>query len=325
MPNIKGTHANIRPLGIKMTSSVFIEYNEKIPKYIQREIRTIGGIWIEVLDGWIIKGTDVDNVVKLLDITDKKSKRKKNKTLERDYIDIGDKPDKRTDLREFYSISSNREIISNLRKYIYYEIFTKNRIKSVLKIETYHLTKLYKLYDKYIFGNQLKRQIRKTNSKLILELSERKTKSVAGKCSKDGCIYKISMFKYIFTGLNNNISAGVKCKTELDCFLITFEHELVHLMLSIGLYPPNDKHGKNFKYFVKNMFGHLSTTNSLGVEVSDKTLTRSDLHLGDIVTFMSRTENIRGKILKLNPKKAVVLSFDDNTRYIIPYTLLHKK
>lgn len=59
---------------------------------------------------------------------------------------------------------------------------------------------------------------------------------------------------------------GLYCRSQLDCLLLTLEHEIVHLLIDLFCDTRKNGHGADFKELVQNIFGHSDVTHSLGVK-----------------------------------------------------------
>jgi len=100
---------------------------------------------------------------------------------------------------------------------------------------------LFELYDSYFYENKLKENI-ELNGCSISICANNTCTSTAGVCKwekgkgKNKC-FTIELSKKVFVKAFTNskfvkkINGGIECKDLLDCFLLTFEHELLHAVL----------------------------------------------------------------------------------------------
>ena len=102
-----------------------------------------------------------------------------------------------------------------------------------------NLRRLFELYDKNFFRGQIQRKLDETNSTLDFTFSTHT--STAGTCSRKGCKWKINIPIKLFQGLFQNgeknlLTNGIWCTSKLDCLQLTFEHELIHLLMQLYKY-----------------------------------------------------------------------------------------
>jgi hypothetical protein len=187
------------------------------------------------------------------------------------------------------------------------------------------LGKVFNLYDKIYFNNELNNIIRKNGVELKFAYSDKLTKT-GGHCSKHKNSYKITISRVVILSTFTNgekchVSNGLQCSSRLECLLNIFEHELIHFVIQITKGhiksdPIYKSHGKFFRALVNAYFGHTETKHSL-LHNLDKVGKREEFNVGDTVTFKSKSgDYVVGKISKLNPKRAVV------DKYSVPYTIL---
>ena len=197
----------------------------------------------------------------------------------------------------------------------------KSGISTDLKGNKPNLRLLFELYDKNFFRRQIQKKLDSTNS--TLEFTFSKHTKTGGTCSRKGCNWKINipigLFRNLFQkGEKNLLTSGIWCDSNLGCLQITFEHELIHLLMQLYQYQDktpesnqtNDTftvHGKLFQCMVFLYFGHTEFTHSLLLGEASTLLKREDIKLGMRVKFKGRdNEERHGIVVKLNPKSAKV-------------------
>jgi len=199
---------------------------------------------------------------------------------------------------------------------------------------------LFELYDKNFFRGQIQKKLDETKS--TLEFTFSKHTKTGGTCSRIGCNWKINIPIKLFQGLfqrgeKNLLTNGIWCTSKLDCLQLTFEHELMHLLMQLYKYqgrtPAYDQpldtftgHGKLFQCMVFLYFGHTGYKHDLfGGEASTKKIKKEDAREGMRVKFFSRRdqEEYHGRITKLNPKTAAVTR-EDGKKWRVPYTMLER-
>jgi len=201
------------------------------------------------------------------------------------------------------------------------------------------LRKLFELYDKNFFRGQIGRKLDATNSTLDFTFSRHT--STAGTCSRAGCKWKINIPIKLFRGLfrkgeKNLLNNGIWCTSKLDCLQLTFEHELVHLLM--GLYQYENKkpersqsadtftcHGKLFQCMAFLYFGHTDYKHDLFKGEASSKIKKEEARVGMRVKFFSNKtqEEYHGRITKINPKMALVL-LDGGKILKVPYSMLER-
>ncbi len=201
------------------------------------------------------------------------------------------------------------------------------------------LSRLFELYDKIFFRGQIQKKLDETNSTVEFKFSAHT--STAGTCSRKGCKWKINIPIKLFQGLfqkgeKNLLTNGIWCTSKLDCLQLTFEHELMHLLMQLYGYSvmkpeydqPNDTftgHGKLFQCMVFIYFGHTAYKHDLFKGEASTKIKKEDAQIGMRVKYFSNKdqEEYHGRIIKMNPKKAIVQR-DDGREWNIPYTMLEQ-
>ena len=199
------------------------------------------------------------------------------------------------------------------------------------------LRRLFELYDKNFFRGHIQKKLDETNSTLGFTFS--KHTKTGGTCSRRGCEWKINIPLNLFQGLfqkgeKNLLTNGIWCTSKLDCLQLTFEHELMHLLM--GLYEYQGRkpeysqspdtftvHGKLFQCMVFLYFGHTDYKHDLFKGEASTKIKKEDARIGMRVKFFfdKTREEYHGRITKINPKKAAV-RLDDGRVWKVPYTML---
>ena len=199
------------------------------------------------------------------------------------------------------------------------------------------LRRLFELYDKIFFKGHIQKKLDETNSTLGFTFS--KHTKTGGTCSRKGCEWKINIPLKLFQGLfqkgeKNLRSCGIWCTSKLDCLQLTFEHELIHLLMQLYEYqdkkpeynqPPDTfrAHGRLFQCMVFLYFGHTDYKHDLFLGEASTKIKKEDVRPGVRIKFFSSKtqEEYYGQIAKINPKKAVVI-LDDGREWGVPYSML---
>jgi hypothetical protein len=320
-------------------------------KPVKDQLKKLDGAWVPKAKGWVIPNTSVAKVRKVLGLTTGISVTKPKSKPKVPSKVSAKKPSQKSeekgghlriptltdDLKAFYRKPLPVDVVQTRRGYLIRAyLHQKHGVDRVGQMTSKLLRELFDGYDHIAFGGQISHEITKRKYKFKVVLSDRKTTGVAGKCTSKGkrgeqaCEYTLTLYKPHFfdlfkgqEGVRKLRNAGIECTRELECFAITLEHEMVHLMLALGMYPPDDIHGANFKFFVSHMFGHKDTKHELGEGFTDEPgkVTKENLKIGDKVYYVSKKGSklrVEGKVEKLNPKTAKVGAAR------VPYAMLRK-
>lgn len=206
------------------------------------------------------------------------------------------------------------------------------------------IERMFYFYDKVFFDDEIQNMLESTNSTVKFEIIKGKKTSIAGKCTttKKGKSCNFTLFfpdeiylnlfvKESEKSLKNN---GLVCKSRLDCLQLTFEHELIHLINYLwdikGISEEKgfgksmySNHGKAFKCLVKRYFGHTETKHELKRGDVSSRLSIDDVKMGEIIIFTYDDNKLTGKIIKKNPKRAIV-ELTDGRRFNVYYTGMEK-
>lgn len=230
-------------------------------------------------------------------------------------------------------IISNRKLIN---KRVSKQLFGGN--SNPVNLNPSDIKYITDLYDTLYFNGNINKLLKQQNCTLEFGISTA-TQS-AGFHRKKGCVSKIAIAWPVFKNLfkNNNVnesyeSNGIRCYNRLECIQLTLEHELIHLLIRLSPEVPKiikkrdriySPHGLLFKDLARAYFGHTGVTHSFNINVQNL-LSKSDFNLNEIVYFESGNKGtLRGKIIKLNPKRARVEINGGNNRYDVYYSVLNK-
>ncbi|CAK7994751.1 Hypothetical protein POVR1_LOCUS275 [uncultured virus] len=178
------------------------------------------------------------------------------------------------------------------------------------------LDQLFQLYDRVFFSSSISDLMRQKNYQLAIRYNSRLTKT-GGHCKKiSSSTYDIEIATHVVLGTfrhgeKSYSSNGLLCYDRLDCLMNVFEHELVHyfIMITHGHIkgdPVYKSHGLYFQQLVKAYFGHTAFRHALLSKI-EEVGKPEDFKVDDCVTFTWKDGSLTtGKIMKLNPKRAVV-------------------
>jgi len=196
---------------------------------------------------------------------------------------------------------------------------------------TSDLQKLFKLYDNLFFGGQIARKLKEENTTLSMKVTHRGGITYGGKCIRTHrgkkCFYTLkfptSVFRGLFTGSEKSLlTGGLLCRDRLECLQITFEHELIHLLMNLWGYRERKKgiyssHGKLFQCMLYAYFGHTEFRHSLFAGEASEILRKSDVYVGMKVRVKG-AKGGPGIITSINPKTVGV-------KYIYQGELAHAR
>ena len=220
--------------------------------------------------------------------------------------------------------------IERFRVYVEFKLNERGVSSNFKKLSPSDIEYIFHLYDSILFSGRIQSTINDNHSRLsFYTLSSVVPEGLMGLCASDrehgsiSCNYEIhipySKFKSLFTkGERSHAASGINCNNRVQCLLITFEHELCHLIHYIfvdrDLAVKNRKyiedHGELFKCLAKTLFYHNKQYHVLveGVD-SSKTLTKSTAFVGQYVERAGEEDN-KCIITEITPKTAVLECFD---------------
>lgn len=127
----------------------------------------------------------------------------------------------------------------------------------------------FDLYDKYVFGKQIRSKLAKTNSTIKFRaISDKNGGSLCGVDSDTNQYYiniSPNMINRLLRLKNNVIGELSGVGKDIDrvyCFQVVLEHEIIHLLMMLWNYFDKEKtdvyskHGKLFQCMIREYFGH---------------------------------------------------------------------
>ena len=210
--------------------------------------------------------------------------------------------------------------------------------EKIIDLTDQQIEKSFLIIDWIYFNNALMNKIKKMKYQISFFASNKLTKT-AGKL--EYFIYKqhdIEIWrKYILTiskkiienlfcnNEKNLMNGGLLCYNSVHCFIITLQHEIVHLIIYLFCIKFNKpSHSTLFKWIVYNLFEHTEVEHRLlwGDYNNNQAKLenfRASLKLGDTIkTNEYKNKFIIGKIHKINYKNNTVwIITDDNLKYIV--------
>ena len=210
------------------------------------------------------------------------------------------------------------------------EIFLINNFKNATNEQ---VEKTFYIFDEIYFDGYLKNYIDQYDHIHIGFKSCDKLKSSAGLCklgykyNQDGYFTEFNLSIFISKPIINNIFnnnekslaiGGLKCYDRLECFMIIFEHELIHFIINLFDFEINNKegpHGKTFKTIIKNLFNHTNIFHNLkdgDADTNEENLKilKDKLKIGNyVITKGCNTgDKIEGTIIKIYNKTVLIKS-----------------
>jgi hypothetical protein len=125
--------------------------------------------------------------------------------------------------------------------------------------------------------------------------------------------------------------SGVLCRDKVAIIASVLMHEIVHLV--IHHFVPRtvrkankvwEPHGKMFMAIAGNIYGHTSHKAALRMEVTAKSVTKEDVHCGQVVTVQFNCTPCRGIVEKVNSARASVRIESTGILFRVPYPFLQR-
>lgn len=227
--------------------------------------------------------------------------------------------------------------INEKRSYIYTDILSRNNINDMV-VSKELIENIYLLYNEVFFNGKISKMVKKNRGNLVFSVSNRMS-STAGLCLTSGCNYEIRMSAAIFSTVkptvdNPRVTNGVICTDMLSALLITFEHELTHLIVRLTkpivetgnrIY---SSHGYYYKDLVNALFGHLEIKHDLLGDGESASISeiqasfekgKNDFVDNQEVVFKHRDTEVIGYVLKRNNKTVELVTNDKIARYNYKY------
>ena len=237
------------------------------------------------------------------------------------------------------------EEIEEARKFIRNEMINGGTKENFTNLTIANLKKLFSLYDRVFFNDQISQLLQKNNSKLLFEVKSSGKIVSGGFCKYLGrgkakdCTITISFPEKLYTSLftrgeKSLYAGGFKCTDRLHCLQYGMEHEIVHMLMFLQGYIGTagmtmkekriySEHGKLFQCIIKAYFGHTDYTHGLLSGDADKKLTKEAVEIGMRVKFVNKKSKLEGVVIKKNPKRAKVRA--GGLVYNVPYNVLEKQ
>lgn len=193
-----------------------------------------------------------------------------------------------------------KEEIIEKRDYIHYQSGVKGNFTDLKPDD---LKKIFHLYDSIFFDKCISDKL-KTSKSIVDFETDSNMENIYGFCVRGKCKYTLSFpkEKYLkmFKSKEKLLRAGGEdCKDRLSCFQLTFEHELMHLIIMLYQFPVKDEHGLLFQCMMEAFFNqHGLYPEYKAGDVFGK-LSRDTAKLNMKVKFNLKGEEIVGEIIKL--------------------------
>lgn len=152
------------------------------------------------------------------------------------------------------------------------------------------LDTIYQLYDQK-HDNAFSRKLEAVGKIVTFDWNS-KLQSSAGRMRLSGNTFTIQFSTRIFfdevtaESVKEYTSGGLVCDDRLTALLLVFEHELVHMLLTLDAPPDEPAHGALFMNVLNNLFGQITKTH--GLIRNEKQLADGTFHRfkpGDRVSF----------------------------------------
>jgi len=216
----------------------------------------------------------------------------------------------------------------------YNRIVLKNLGPNIEELNPVTLRSLFDIIDELYFGGEIMNYIKSTKSTLTLNVisdEEGNEHKIAGVCGRDRkCDYYITInkdiFDYSFSKYTMSRSGGLKCYNKLECMLITFQHEIVHLLIFLFCNdkdtPSDNYHGTMFKKICFSVFGQTDFTHKLNHD-PDIGVTKEQIKDYKYVFFASGKDKKEiGRLVDFYDKDVGVVTSKDI--FLIPYQQIYE-
>ena len=174
------------------------------------------------------------------------------------------------------------------------------------QLHPYFMQKLFEYYDTVAFKCELKKQLANSNMQFVPVLG--KGTSSGGSCRSDG---RLAINPLIFSGFKPNTTkiGGLMARDLTEAYILTFEHELIHLYF-FAIKDCKEMHGSKFKNMAYDLFGHTDIRHDMQrVTVAN---------IGQRITFKYKGKDIIGTVMKRNQKTYRVLDNATKIQYTVP-------
>lgn len=198
-----------------------------------------------------------------------------------------------------------KDEILAFRKLVASKLGEKGVPSNFEKITAKQLEYIFELYDRLLFKGDLTKKLKTSNSKLLFSTSVIKNASHAGLCTQNRkhgvreCTYTLTLpyafyVKLFNKGETSYYNGGIECNTRLECYIITFEHELCHFIhhlfidqsLAISGRKYTLGHGRLFMCLMRKVFylEHYRHNMAEGADARE-ILTKATTSIGQVVQF----------------------------------------
>lgn len=228
--------------------------------------------------------------------------------------------------------NKNSDAIKKKNTKIIYDYLLKKVFKTVdFQLKNSHVKETFMILDKVYFNYEISKFIKKTISRITFKATSKLSKT-AGFCKYryflnkygdiDYGIYEIQISKKIIDSLfsdkkiNTLKINGLNCSDRLECYINLYQHEIIHLLISIFCTKDGlgmGGHTRMFKELVYNLFGHteykhlLLDGDSLKMEEKVK-FNKLNIEIGDIIESKEiKGEIWLGEVIEVNKKTVRII------------------
>lgn len=226
-----------------------------------------------------------------------------------------------------------KEYVNSITKRLLFYTVYNNLVKKGIRIDLSNMTDsnlevMYREIDSVYFNGELGRLLKRKNAVVIVRNTIGKD-GIAGHCTMyKGCRFSIFMNVKIhsepFKKYSKQKDNGITCYSPLECFIITFIHEMVHLIIYAFCYSMDSEgHGKVFKGIAFNLYGATHYRHSYGTP-EDFGVTKEEIKNYKAIMFSSTSSKgkkiiRKGWIIDLG-KDTVIVRTKENGIYTIYQT-----
>ncbi|MEG2288495.1 MAG: hypothetical protein RSA29_06110 [Clostridium sp.] len=207
------------------------------------------------------------------------------------------------------------------------------KMNDINNITIHNILVLLKLYDNYIFKDNLSNLI---DSNIKISLSNRMTssggKTIFNKISNiQRYEIRISMriLEKFISDNKNKVICGIEGKDVIDALMLILEHEICHV-LEFSIYGNSNCRGDIFKIIAYDIFKHKSSYHEI-LKDSSKIISENYFKKGQIVNFIYKNKKYEGVIKNINKRATVMVKngediYESNyTKWYVPLNLLINK
>lgn len=202
------------------------------------------------------------------------------------------------------------------------------------------IEKTFNLIDQVYFSGLLKYRLQAAGKRISFRVSNQMTRTAGSMTHKPReKEYVIAISGRLTEVLGNKLSSGIRINGPVDAFIVTLQHEIVHLIVYLEMdrlgisSNTNNKyfrsHGLHFQNIGERFFGLTERTHRLFEGESESegepatpTTNKSQLTVGSRIYFDYKNARMYGTITKLNPKRAKIET-NNGSGFSVPYEVLH--